>query len=107
MTEPSSYLSCFALFEYWINSIKSKFVNNDSSEYISDIICGITVGFIRLPLALAHGMLAEMPIQYGIYTDLAGCIIFSLFTTCRHTSVGSASFLMIILGTSVLIYYYK
>ena len=38
-------------------------------------------GFIRLPLAMAHGMLSGLPIEYGIYFDLFGCIFFTLFST--------------------------
>ena len=58
-------------------------------------------GFIRLPLAMAHGMLSDLPIEYGIYSDLFGCIFFTLFSTSRHTSAGSAAFLMMIIGSSI------
>ena len=50
---------------------------------------------------MAHGMLSDLPIEYGIYSDLFGCIFFTLFSTSRHTSVGSAAFLMMIIGSSI------
>ena len=61
----------------------------------------LSKGFIRLPLAMAHGMLSDLPIEYGIYSDLFGCIFFTLFSTSRHTSAGSAAFLMMIIGSSI------
>ena len=61
----------------------------------------LSKGCIRLPLAMAHGMLSDLPIEYGIYSDLFGCIFFTLFSTSRHTSVGSAAFLMMIIGSSI------
>ena len=50
---------------------------------------------------MAHGMLSDLPIEYGIYSDLFGCIFFTLFSTSRHTSAGSAAFLMMIIGSSI------
>ena len=61
----------------------------------------VTVGLVRLPQAMAHGMLSDMPIQYGIYTDLYGCIFYSIFTSSRHSSAGSTAFLMMIVGASM------
>ena len=51
----------------------------------------LSKGFIRLPLAIAHGMLSDLPVEYGIYSDLFGCIFFTLVSggsfeivpTCR------------------------
>ena len=113
----------------WYQSVFSNIFKNESkTDYFADIICGFTVGeaftlsiesncaagpsnktvivtshkgLIRLPLAMAHGMLSDLPVEYGIYSDLFGCIFFTLFSTSRHTSVGSAAFLMMIIGSSI------
>ena len=113
----------------WYQSVfPNSFKNESKNDYFADIICGLTVGetltlllepncaagpvnktvivksykgFIRLPLAMAHGMLSDLPIEYGIYSDLFGCIFFTLFSTSRHTSAGSAAFLMMIIGSSI------
>ena len=108
----------------WYKSVfPNSFKNESKNDYLADIICGLTVGealtnyaagsvdkdvivksykgFIRLPLAMAHGMLSDLPIEYGIYSDLFGCIFFTLFSTSRHTSAGSAAFLMMIIGSSI------
>ena len=50
---------------------------------------------------MAHGMLSDLPIEYGIYSDLFGCIFFTLLSTSRHTSTGSAAFLMMIIASSI------
>ena len=39
----------------------------------------LSKGFIRLPLAIAHEMLSDLHIEYGIYSDLFGGIFFTLF----------------------------
>ena len=112
----------------WYKMSISKFKNKEKKDYISDLLSGVTVrvhqifrlksltfcwlgnyvrwtlvkvGLVRLPQAMAHGMLSDMPIQYGIYTDLYGCIFYSIFTSSRHSSAGSTAFLMMIVGASM------
>jgi len=85
----------------WFKMTISKFKNENKKDYVADLLSGVTVGLVRLPQAMAHGMLSDMPIQYGIYTDLFGCIFYSIFTSSRHSSAGSTAFLMMIVGASM------
>ena len=44
---------------------------------------GLTVAFVRLPQGMAYALLAGLPPQYGLYTELFGCLFYSLFATSR------------------------
>ena len=91
----------------WKNSLISKFVNENKRHYINDVVAGVTMGLVRLPLSMAHGLLAELPIEYGIYTDLFGCLFYTVFTATRHNSGGSTAFLLMILGMTMTDFYSK
>jgi len=54
--------------------------------FISDLISGLTVAFIRLPQGLAYGALAGVPPIHGLYTELFSCVLYSLFATSRLRS---------------------
>ena len=88
-------------YQCWKSTLLSKFKNDNTKHYINDIIAGLTMGLVRLPLSMAHGLLSELPVEYGIYTDLFGCLFFTLFTATKHNSAGSTAFLMMIMGTSM------
>lgn len=90
-----------AVFHCWRSSLFAKFTNENAKHYVNDIIGGLTMGLVRLPLSMAHGLLAELPVEYGIYTDLFGCLFYTLFTATRHNSAGSTAFLLMIVGTSM------
>ena len=91
----------------WKTSLTSKFTNENRRHYINDVVAGVTMGLVRLPLSMAHGLLAELPIEYGIYTDLFGCLFYTVFTSTRHNSGGSTAFLLMILGMTMTDFYSK
>ena len=91
----------------WEGSLISKFINENKRHYMNDVVAGVTMGLVRLPLSMAHGLLAELPIEYGIYTDLFGCLFYTVFTATRHNSGGSTAFLLMILGMTMTDYYAK
>ena len=41
------------------------------------------MAFVRLPQGMAYALLAGLPPQYGLYTELFGCLFYSLFATSR------------------------
>src|SRR5260370_32037587 len=51
----------------------------DRSQLLSDLVAGITVGLVALPLAMAFAISSGVPPQAGIYTALvAGFLISAL-----------------------------
>ena len=69
--------------------------------FVSDLVAGLTVAFIRLPQGLAYGALANVPPIHGLYTELFSCVIYSLFGTSRHISVGTFAIISLMTGPIV------
>ena len=46
---------------------------------------------VRIPQSLAYGILAGVRAENGLYTELFGSIIYALFATGRHNSLGTSS----------------
>jgi len=53
-----------------------------------DLIAGLTLAAYAIPVAMAYSALAGLPSQAGLYCYIFGGLVFSLFTTSRHLSVG-------------------
>lgn len=68
---------------------------------LSDLISGLTIAFIRLPQGLAYGALAGVPPIHGLYTELFSCVLYSLFGTSRHNSVGTFAVVSLMTGSVV------
>lgn len=62
--------------------------NYKKSYFKSDIIAGLTVGIMLVPQGMAYALLAGMPPIYGLYAGLIPLILYAIFGTSRHLSVG-------------------
>lgn len=67
----------------------------------SDALAGLTVGIVLIPQGMAYAVLAGLPPIYGLYAGLVPLIIFPLFSTSRHLSIGPVALDMIILAAGL------
>ncbi|MGB4846767.1 MAG: solute carrier family 26 protein [Saprospiraceae bacterium] len=76
--------------------------NYQRSDFKPDLLAGMTVGVMLIPQAMAYAMLAGLPPIYGLYASTVPLIIYALFGTSRHLSVGPVAIdpILIVAGIS-------
>lgn len=68
---------------------------------LRDIIAGITIGILHIPQALAFGALASVKIENGLYTSIWPVILYVIFGTSPHVSMGTSAVICIVTGSVV------
>src|SRR6266705_2482423 len=70
-----------------------------SQDFAADLIAGLTVGIVALPLAMAFAIASGVPPQAGIFTAvIAGFIISSLGGTKVSIGGPTGAFIVILYG---------
>lgn len=55
---------------------------------IGDLVAGITVGAVVVPQGMAYAKLAELPVEYGLYSSFMGVLIYWFFATSKDITIG-------------------
>jgi high affinity sulfate transporter 1 len=63
----------------------------DRSWLTRDVIAGLTLWGLVVPEAMAYAGIAGLPPEAGLYTLVASLLVYALFGTSRHLSVGATS----------------
>jgi MFS superfamily sulfate permease-like transporter len=53
---------------------------------------GITIGAVVVPQGMAYAKLAELPVQFGLYTSFMGVLIYWFFATSKDITIGVSYF---------------
>ena len=73
-------------------------------KFIADLIAGITVGFVALPLAMAFAISSGVPPQSGIYCAIVAGFLISAFGGSKTQIGGPTGAFVVIVGGIVLKY---
>jgi SulP family sulfate permease len=69
------------------------------AKFLSDLLAGITVGLVALPLAMAFAIASGVPPQYGIYTAIvAGFLISALGGSVTQIGGPTGAFVVVVYG---------
>ncbi|XP_004631349.1 sulfate transporter [Octodon degus] len=68
---------------------------------LGDMMSGLIVGILLVPQSIAYSLLAGQDPIYGLYTSFFAGIIYFLFGTSRHISVGIFGILCLMIGEVV------
>lgn len=69
---------------------------------IGDLVAGITVGCVVVPQGMAYAKLAELPVEYGLYSSFMGVLIYWFFATSKDITIGPVAVMSTIVGNIVL-----
>ncbi|KAE9547897.1 hypothetical protein FO519_008889 [Halicephalobus sp. NKZ332] len=67
----------------------------------SDLIGGLTVGVMHVPQGIAYALLSNVQPVVGLYTSLFPPLLYMLFGTSMHNSIGSFAVVALMSGKSV------
>lgn len=54
----------------------------------TDKIVGITVGAVVVPQSMAYAQLAQLPVEFGLYSSFMGVLIYWFFATSKDITIG-------------------
>lgn len=90
-----SYLYSLFPFVHWITRY-------NATWFFGDMVAGITIGAVVVPQGMAYAKLAELPVQYGLYTSFMGVLIYWFFATSKDITIGPVAVLSTVTGNVVL-----
>ncbi|KAL1838276.1 hypothetical protein VTJ49DRAFT_2847 [Mycothermus thermophilus] len=77
------YNYIFSLFPFlsWIGRYNLQWL-------IGDLVAGITIGAVVVPQGMAYAKLANLEVQFGLYSSFMGVIVYWFFATSKDITIG-------------------
>ncbi|CAF3556212.1 unnamed protein product [Rotaria sordida] len=74
---------------------------NIRKNLFGDIIAGIIVAIMHIPQGMAYGVLTTLPPIYGLYVSFFPVIIYMIFGTCPHLSIGTFAVISLMIAQAL------
>ncbi len=68
----------------WVRSYQRAWLRDD-------LVSGVVVGAIMIPVAMAYAQMAGVPPQAGLYSAIVGMTAYAIFATSRHLKITTSS----------------
>ncbi|KAH8675702.1 sulfate transporter family-domain-containing protein [Xylariales sp. PMI_506] len=68
---------------------------------IGDLVAGITIGAVVVPQGMAYAKLANLPVQFGLYSSFMGVLIYWFFATSKDITIGPVAVMSTVTGNVV------
>ncbi|XP_035432984.2 sodium-independent sulfate anion transporter [Spodoptera frugiperda] len=63
----------------------------DRVSALADLVAGVTLGLTLVPQSIAYASLANLPVQYGLYSSFVGTMLYVVLGTVKEVSIGPTS----------------
>ena len=73
--------------------------------FAGDLVAGITIGAVVVPQGMAYAKLAELPVQFGLYSSFMGVLIYWAFATSKDITIGVSLSISLLLALMVAYFY--
>lgn len=70
-------------------------------EFSGDLKAGITTGIMLIPQGMAYAVIAGVPPIYGLYAGVIPLLIYPIFASSKHLSVGPVAVDMLIVAAGI------
>ena len=85
-----------------IKELKQKYPVFPVSGLLRDILGGVIVALISIPISMGYARIAGLPMQFGLYGSVFPILLFSLLTTSRDFVFGVDAAPAALIGSAVL-----
>ncbi|CAF1544697.1 unnamed protein product, partial [Adineta steineri] len=96
-----TFLCCLNIFLDKIPLLYCLKKYNIRKNLFGDIIAGITVAIMHIPQGMAYGVLTTLPPIYGLYVSFFPVIIYMIFGTCPHLSIGTFAVISLMIAQAI------
>jgi sulfate permease, SulP family len=76
--------------------------NYNRAWLVADILAGLTLWGLVVPEGMAYAGIAGLPAQAGLYTLVASLLVYAIFGTSLHLSVGATSATAALIASTVV-----
>lgn len=90
-----NYVKSLFPFLHWIGNYNLQWL-------YGDLVAGITVGAVVVPQGMAYAKLAQLPVEYGLYSSFMGVLIYWFFATSKDITIGPVAVMSTVTGNVVL-----
>ncbi|KAI0116835.1 sulfate permease [Daldinia grandis] len=68
---------------------------------LGDLVAGITIGAVVVPQGMAYAKLANLPVQFGLYSSFMGVLLYWFFATSKDITIGPVAVVSTVTGSVV------